>query len=109
MKLGELSVCNMLECVVEPLVRVDLLYGTCSEEGIHHGSAMCALVRAREQVVFPAQCQWPDLVLNGVVVDQQAPVFEQCHEGRPLVNALPIGLLGVTMHACSSSQPLKPL
>lgn len=79
MKLGELGICNVLKCVVEPFVRVSLSDCTGSEEGVHHGSALSALLRAGKKIVFSAKRQRADFVLDGVIVDQQAPVLEQGH------------------------------
>ena len=85
MELRHLCVCDVLQGMLEPLVRVDALQLASGEEGIHHSSALSALVGASKQIVLAPQSQWADFVLNKVVIDQQPAVFEERHEVGPLV------------------------
>ena len=57
----------------------------CSEEGVHHRDTLGGIMRACEHIVFSAQCQGADLVLDPVVVQQQAPIHKQGHQGVPLI------------------------
>ena len=55
----------------------------------HHGRRPLARTqRAREQPVAPTNGDWPDLVLDPVVVDGQAPVLHKPGQCNPAFQAV---------------------
>ena len=85
MELCQLCVCDVLKGMLEPLVMVDALHLAGGEEGIHHSSALSALMGAGKQIVLAPQRQGANLVLDKVVVGQQPAVLEERHQVGPLV------------------------
>ena len=59
------------------------MFSAGGKTGIHHGCPLRRVVRAREEVILPAQCPRPYGVLHAVVVDAEVPVTEVVGEPIP--------------------------
>ena len=59
---------DVFQGVFEPLERVHVMFPADGEERIDHGCPLRRFVASGEQVVFPANGNRPDGILNKVVV-----------------------------------------
>lgn len=58
------------------------------DQAHHRRRSLSPAQRARKQPVVPANCNWPDLVLDPVVVHRQLTVFEETCQSPPAPQAV---------------------
>src|SRR5690606_34820068 len=62
---------------------VDFMFFADGEERIDHGGTLCSFMAAGEEVVFASQRQWPDGILDKVIVYLQVPVIQVSRQPIP--------------------------
>ena len=73
------------EHIFQPVTWVNVILLAGSEERVHHRRPLGSFVGACEHIILPAQGQRTDLVLDLVVVDLDAVVFEVVSQTRKIL------------------------
>lgn len=85
MELREFGIWYAIQGILEPFVRIDVMLLATSHEAIHHGRSLGCFVASGKEVILTAQGQRADFVFDVIVINEQTPVLENGHQGRPLI------------------------